>query len=492
MSILQTNSIYFDSGSVNGVNFSNNSVTITANGIATNTQSLVSAASSSQYNSTGTYLLSANSTAPAGYISVSNTPYNSVDYPNLSTIVSSSNSWVSNPFSSGTVPNPSVYGANCIVYGNGVFVATIIGGNSLYLRSTDGITWTQSAVYPVGYSGTAIAYGNGKFVYSDVGLNVYNSTDAITWSNATSSAYTAAGITLGTGNTGQVYIVNNTFVVSSYLNGTTSGSSANTIKSTDGTTWSSAYTIPFTISNSWVYGALMYGNGVYVCASANSVGRPSISTSTDLITWTTRTGAFDGDYAYIANNNTHYTGDYGNGTFVLDASLYYSRGWVQTSTDGVNWTARQTANSYTGISTIKFVNGRFFALGAQSIGGLGPSYGGGGMSSTQTSTDGITWTNISSSILTKACGVVSSGSGYGGLGSWGALNISYGNNVYVVVGGSSQGLGNTIYSKVIPYNSNTQFITPPFLEEYYGTARGIPVYDTATANYGNTYIYIKT
>ena len=71
--------------------------------------------------------------------------------------------------------------ANAVTFGNGYFLATSTSGiysGSPYYYSTDGITWTANAM-PSPQDWSAVAYGNGKFV-------------AVSQTNGTSAAYSSA------------------------------------------------------------------------------------------------------------------------------------------------------------------------------------------------------------------------------------------------------------------------------------------------------------
>lgn len=111
------------------------------------------------------------------------------------------------------------------------------------------------------------------------------------------------------------------------------------------------------------YGGQVYAGGMFVAAGFD------LFTSTDGITWTTRTSpAGFGDAIDIA---------YGNGTFVAISSNGANR--VATSTDGINWTSRTAAENNTW-NNIAYGNGLFVAV----------SYD--GTNRIMTSPNGVTWT----------------------------------------------------------------------------------------------------
>jgi hypothetical protein len=162
------------------------------------------------------------------------------------------------------------------------------------------------------------------------------------------------------------------------------GVSGNLLTSTDAVTWTTR-TSGFGTST---INILTYGNGIYVAGGSGG----TLTTSTDAVTWTTRTSGFASNVIYALT--------YGNGIYVAGGS----GGALTTSTDAITWTAR-TSGTTNGINDILFANG-IFLLGGQS--GV-----------IRSSTDGITWTDRFSQI-------------------WGTANvtaISYGNGRYVIGGG---------------------------------------------------------
>ena len=125
-----------------------------------------------------------------------------------------------------------------------------------------------------------------------------------------------------------------------------------------------------------------FGNGVYV-----AVGSGSFATSTDGITWTTRTNP-------SGLNHTKIT--FGSGIFVTTATNGTASTSIYTSTDGITWTARTSPS--TGYQGVFFSNSLFVAFGSSIV---------------STSTDGITWTSRTAA------------------GSW--VGCSYGASKFVLV-----------------------------------------------------------
>ena len=108
-------------------------------------------------------------------------------------------------------------------------------------------------------------------------------------------------------------------------------------------------------------------NGVatptFVTVASNST---TAASSTDGITWTTRT---------LPTNTYWKSATFGNNTFVSVATFSTS---AATSTDGITWTARTLPASYTW-NSVTFGNNTFLTVGYEST-------------AAATSTDGITWT----------------------------------------------------------------------------------------------------
>jgi len=267
--------------------------------------------------------------------------------------------------------------------------------SSILLSSTDGITWTGSAIPGIS-SGSNFCYlenMNGKIaaigtpsngVSSTYGI-IYSSDYGNTWTKPTlpvSDQWRGGGYINGyyvvVGLTNAVYstdLVNwNTFSLAnlggasnywtqvSVVNGTlyairgTSGYYTN-----DGINWSLITTLPFT------YNAFFkYLNGKY-WVSSNS----GLSYSTDLVNWTSVTLPEAGAWTNLG---------YGNGVYVSIAGNGTTNGAY--STDGVTWNSSTlpTGNSY---SDIQYFNGKFVALAS------------GNTTNGVYSTDGIHWTAFS-------------------------------------------------------------------------------------------------
>ena len=143
--------------------------------------------------------------------------------------------------------------------------------------------------------------------------------------------------------------------------------------------------IPRTVSpatTSAIY-TMYYSNGLYLAGGFGGL----LYTSTDTITWTSRTSGI---------TSSIYSIFYGNGLYVYGAAA-----GIRTSTDAITWTAR-TINNTTDIRGITYGNGLFVYV--DNGGGVG------------TSTDGITWT---SRIATPSSQL---------------LSVTYGNGLFVLGG----------------------------------------------------------
>lgn len=157
------------------------------------------------------------------------------------------------------------------------------------------------------------------------------------------------------------------------------------IVSTDGLTWETR-----ALGHTYALRSIAYGNGVWV-ALRPIASTSSILTSTDLVTWTPRTGATSSIYYHLIFDGTQF--------------IAFGGGNVMTSPDGETWTA--AASSGSGSATLKasvYANGLYVVLR------------GSGTNRISTSPDLVTWSQIN--VGTDV--------------SWAGL--AYGNGVYVGVG----------------------------------------------------------
>ena len=310
-----------------------------------------------------------------------------------------------------------------IIYGiefvNGVFVAAGVNRAS---SSTDGITWT--GVTPAASTTFyAITYGNGRYVLTSTSTsNSYQSTDLVTW-----TAWDAGG-SVGGGSVstirGVAYNGTDTFIAS--------GSSGDTIGSTDGITWSRNYPSVF---NEVEVNAINYDgtNYVFHFGSGNYVAK-----STDLVTWTF--GTANNFYTYVRYGNGTYVGALNNSGAPSDTAL---------STDGITWGTPASETTYATYKNLEFIDGYFWKLGYTTTTTY-PRFG--------RSTDGVTWTTLSWAVNEAGSGdmdVVRSNNGWQFTSSLGylqyvtsttgtSLNYFLGNG-RTAINGAAKGSTNLVY-----------------------------------------------
>ena len=241
---------------------------------------------------------------------------------------------------------------NSIAYGNGIFVAVSgDGAGSQAMTSTNGVTWTSRGT-PGDNRWDALAYGGGRFVAvanSGDGNRVMTSQDGINWAKTPASADTRewTGVAYGNGR----------FVAVSEQGGL----GDKFMTSTDGINWSGVAVT----NREWA--AISYGGGRFVAMSQYG----AVHTSTDGLTWEQRRGTdVTEDWRAMT---------YGNGRFVA-----VGRGSVMTSPDGVTWNLRVAATSNSWRS-VAYGGGMFVSVSSTGAGDR-----------VMTSPDGITWTSRSS------------------------------------------------------------------------------------------------
>lgn len=180
------------------------------------------------------------------------------------------------------------------------------------------------------------------------------------------------------------------------------------VTSSNGTSWMGQ-----TAANTNQWNAVCNGAGLFVAVAKSGAGN-RVMTSNDGKTWTARTSASDLVWTSVV---------YGNGIFVAVASDNVTA-HVMTSPDGITWTARNGPSAF-GKNAVTFGNGVFVAVGnnnssyssdgitwvAGSIGAdiwVSVTFGNGKFVAITTnttaqpvtySTDGITWTYVTTSNL---------------------------------------------------------------------------------------------
>jgi hypothetical protein len=167
-----------------------------------------------------------------------------------------------------------------VAYGNNLWVA---GGQYGELRtSTDAITWTTRQSNFGIYGIQSVAYGNNLWFAGGYGGNVRTSTDAITWVTRTSNMASFENI-------------HSVAYGDKYVAAGGNFSTRKLITSTDSITWS-APAFFGAYGGGGYLGAqiysVAYGNGLWIAGTGSGGYEGRIFTSTDAITWTTRTSNF--------------------------------------------------------------------------------------------------------------------------------------------------------------------------------------------------------
>lgn len=231
----------------------------------------------------------------------------------------------------------------------------------------------------VSYSGSLIrgvVYGNGIFIATGASSRLY-SFDGINWTVPSVFGWQCDKIAFG----------NDLFVGVGFA--TVSGvPTAFAYTSTDGLTWTSR-----TPAAALWWREIVFGNDLFVAVSRSGTGN-RVMTSTDGINWNSRSTPMDANFTGIA---------YGNGVFVAvsEGGVGVTGGNVMTSTDGIIWTQR---NLNWTASTVHFANGKFTT---------GYRY----------SSDGITWTEANLNFNAEG---ITYGNGYFvGVTNFGANRIYY-------------------------------------------------------------------
>lgn len=223
--------------------------------------------------------------------------------------------------------------------------------------------------FPTLDGGNDIAYGNGVFVTVSSFSNTCVTTNGLSGSQSAS---------ISNGRLNAITFGGSTFV--------TVSDRGEILTSPNGTTWTAR-----TSGTTRALFAVGYGGGKFLAVGQSG----TVLTSPDGITWTPQTaGPTTDTYQAIA---------YGNGRFVIAGGGLNGIA-IETSTDGVTWTAGPSSlTNFTGaVNGITFGNGQFVAVN--------------GSNTTITSTDGSTWAVHTST------------------GSTVAIKIFYGNGLYIATG----------------------------------------------------------
>jgi hypothetical protein len=233
------------------------------------------------------------------------------------------------------------YQLNVPLLNNYKFIANQYSGSSTFLyQSTDAVTWTQNSIPEYKPWVTPIFAGDRYFLF---GVYLYYSYDAITWTpiQYPNSTDVWASITYGNG----IYMMNQYY------------SSTSAAISTNGITWT-VTTLAAAFSPSSYYPPV-YGNGVFLMI--NPTQSTQAMSSTNGVTWTIRTMP-----SVTALNGSWANGPvFGNGVFFAMTNAIGGSQTTQgaSSTDGVTWTNRNVGTAYSW-QWLQFVGNQFFLNGS--------------------------------------------------------------------------------------------------------------------------------
>lgn len=169
-----------------------------------------------------------------------------------------------------------------------------------------------------------------------------------------------------------------------------SGDNAGAVKlSEDGVVWQDSVAVTSQPINALVYApnynSVVNSLNFWILGANNGI----ISTSTDAVTWTSRTSGFAATVPVLALA-------YGEGTYVAAGGVSAGVGTLTTSTDGITWTTR-TSNTVNSILCMTYAVDHF-------VGGTNGS-------GVITSDDGFTWTSRSAGFGTSAINAITFGNG---------------------------------------------------------------------------------
>ncbi|WAC21489.1 hypothetical protein OVA24_08840 [Luteolibacter sp. SL250] len=272
-------------------------------------------------------------------------------------------------------PKPPLHDSVAIIHDGTRFV--VLGEKGAIHFSEDGQTWQSrhtGSVHPM----TALAYGSGTYVAVGENNTLLTSTDLENWVPRASGIGQVQNwhITTVTFHDGRFYIGNMT-------GGITRSSDAT------GATWEA----PMYTSNA--IGPLTnpllraMGSRLYLVAKGYGQTRFKIHHSTNGTTFTEAALDASAIPSYFNTNPDHLV--HGNGVHLINAY-----GYSATSTDGVNFTARNNPDAF---SFVGFDGERFIA---RTPGGTNAKF--------YHSTNGVTWTEGTRDSLTNATGVAHHGS----------------------------------------------------------------------------------
>jgi hypothetical protein len=253
---------------------------------------------------------------------------------------------------------------SAIAYGGGKFVAVGRFDNTAY--SSDGVTWTAVSPYSGIFPSTinAIAYGNGKFVAGGSGGETAYSTDGVNWikgpDKILGTYYYSSSNPQRICSIETIAYANNKFVAG--------GDGGKMAYSTDGVTWTPVTTTAFDFPNEFKADirAIAWGGNKFVAGCYQ--GR--MAYSADGITWT---GISLLDNTGSDKSISIQAIAYGGGKFVVGGYGVQGKGArVEYSSDGVNWTttgdiAWGDSDNLGLITAIAYGNGKFIAVGTRNL-----------------------------------------------------------------------------------------------------------------------------
>ena len=276
--------------------------------------------------------------------------------------------------------NPRVIAYN----GSNLYVAAGSTGRPLY--SADGLSW-RGAYTPLTTNFDKVAYLNGNWIMmggTGSGANLLTSSNGTTWAAPTAgtaiynSAAYGAGVYVVVGASGACFSSPNlttwttrsagaqTFTDVVFANSVfvAVGAAGAVYSSADGTTWTSR------TAGSVAFQRIIYANSLFVAVGVSG----AVWTSTDGATWTQRTSNVSVELRDI----------------VWSGSLFVAvgvSGGITTSPDGVTWTNRTPGDTTVTHNSISWSGTMFLVTNTTNLGFW-------------VSTDGITWSRISTAALT--------------------------------------------------------------------------------------------
>lgn len=247
------------------------------------------------------------------------------------------------------------------------FISSVNTISSTFINQTTSFT---------GASGNIIHDGtNFLFVANNASsnaVNLYYSTDAISWSLRTLPSVTTSPI-WGTGRLSFNY---NSSVTNKYIYTMNTANATNQIGySTDSVTWTLASCAASSSgpTNPQINPNLTEKYLVHLVQSSGNTTQ--IATSTDAVTWNTRTGP---SFSVFTFRNI--VGNGGSSGEVYVGTTNFTTQNVYTSTDGITWSSRSTG-ALTAAGVVNYIDGKWVVM-----------YSANNFYTFVTSTDAITWT----------------------------------------------------------------------------------------------------